>query len=203
MVRSLVLLAPGGLIRPHHMKQQYWLKSLDGVVPESLLQWAAHRSINKVRKTALSDAATKKKPMVEDTNTIEAFQRPLNIPAVIEWQIAHHKGFMYSFMSSLRHGPITNQHEDWRRLGKVLSEAAAETPKTFAQARVLIVLGEKDPIIIEDEIISDATDALGGAHNVEFFVVGGESHDFPITRSDVVVEQISRWQARSSKRGNE
>lgn len=57
--------------------------------------------------------------------------------------------------------------------------------------KVLVICGEHDAIIVKDELIEDAKSVLKG--HVDFKVVNG-GHEFPITKSDEVVEEIvSFW----------
>lgn len=95
----------------------------------------------------------------------------------------------------MRYGPIFYQHEQWRRIGKRLLEQRSANrqadivPNPYSD-RVLIVIGRNDPIIVEKEIVSDATDALG-PDNVRFeFCDAG--HELPMTDCQLVVNHI--WQ---------
>lgn len=54
---------------------------------------------------------------------------------------------------------------------------------------VLIMCGEVDSVIIHNELIVDASLALGGAGRMTFRTVEG-GHDFPISRSKQVVDMI-------------
>jgi pimeloyl-ACP methyl ester carboxylesterase len=98
-------------------------------------------------------------------------------------------------MSSIRHGPITEQHDDWRIIGRRLTQQAAAGTKGLSEqglehGKVLIITGTEDVIIKKDEIVQDATAALEG--NVEFkFIDAG--HDAPIAKSQDVVRAISEF----------
>ena len=96
-------------------------------------------------------------------------------------------------MSSIRYGPITEQHRDWARIGQRLVTRNVPTNKTpedegLQNSKVLIICGEHDSIIIKDEVVEDAARAL--QENVDFrFVDAG--HEFPITKSEEVVKYIA------------
>lgn len=92
-------------------------------------------------------------------------------------------------MSSIRYGPITAQHHDWKQIGQRLAAQNATTNGDVDDAglqngKVLIVCGEQDAIIVKDELVQDATRVLQG--NVEFRLVDA-GHEFPITRAGEVV----------------
>ncbi len=64
--------------------------------------------------------------------------------------------------------------------------------------KVLIIAGHKDVLIVEDELVEDATTILG-ENNVRFeFVDAG--HELPVSKSKEVLEFISAfWDKRVSK----
>ena len=59
-----------------------------------------------------------------------------------------HRAFTKAFISSIRYGPIGNQHEDWRRIGEQMSEDKV-TGKASTNKKILIVLGKTDSIIFQ------------------------------------------------------
>lgn len=98
-------------------------------------------------------------------------------------------------MSSIRHGPITEQHEDWRKIGQRLAAQNVTTEKGtenvgLQNGKVLIICGQNDPIIVKDELVEDATRVLGD--NVEFKIVDA-GHELPITKSQDVVAHICKF----------
>lgn len=101
-------------------------------------------------------------------------------------------------MSSIRYGPVINQHSDWQRIGKRLSAQNASSEERYAKeglqnGKVLIICGKTDALVAEDELVPDATEALG-AGNVKFeFVDAG--HDLPVTKSAEIVDYVwNFWQ---------
>ena len=103
-------------------------------------------------------------------------------------------------MSCIRYGPVTNQDPRWRCIGDRLSAQNASTEERYEteglqNGKVLIIGGETDLLIVKDELIEDATEALG-ANNVrfEFFDAG---HELPIKRSAEVVDCVWEfWQGK-------
>lgn len=93
--------------------------------------------------------------------------RPLvTVAAAVRWQLEQHAGFVPAFVSSIRHGPIHDQHEDWRRVGarlaaRRLEPGGAEGEGPRRSGKVLVVLGRTDPIILAEEIAEDAEACLG------------------------------------------
>ncbi|KAI9732074.1 MAG: hypothetical protein M1818_007669 [Claussenomyces sp. TS43310] len=182
MVKSLVLMAPAGLIRPVHMSGSSKLLYSTGFVPERLLQWSVRKRLqtplyaNENKKTDVRDAATAE---VEGGAEFSFQDAPLSktrpdltVVAAVRWQLRAHQGFVHSFMSSIRYAPIVGQHESWRRLG-------------LRDDKTLIFAGTTDPIIYVEELRDDA-EATVGKDKIEYRVIEG-AHDFPITNADEIV----------------
>ena len=111
-----------------------------------------------------------------------------------QWQIDHHKGFIPSFISSIRHAPITRQHDCWSTIGARLSAQKEDSADKQAQDlglvpnKVLVILGQQDPVVIADETIEDASAAFGSG-NVEFVLLPA-GHEVPVTRGNEVVDAV-------------
>lgn len=201
LINSLTLIAPSGLIRPHNLGRANRLLYSQGVIPEALL----HRAVKSRLKTPLFAKKTS-----EDANPIgaeDAVKAEINlepsdhvvlskehpnitIESAVSHQVDHHDGFVGAFMSSIRHGPIVEQHDVWRTIGKRLTEqnaSANSSSEWLGDGKVLIIVGRHDVIIKADELVPDATAALDG--NVEFRYIDA-GHEAPIKHGDVVVDYI-------------
>ncbi|KAI9871054.1 MAG: hypothetical protein M1830_003498 [Pleopsidium flavum] len=207
LVASLVLLAPSGLVRPSHISKTSRLLYSKGLMPENLLEYLVKKrleagpsnatTVKVTKQTTTADAAVEQELPKQDSSFDTAqLSKPrphVTVAAAVAWQVKAHEGFIKSFMSSIRHGPITEQHEDWRQIGQRLAAQNVTTNEEIESAglqngKVLLICGRHDPIIIKNELVEDATNVLGG--NMEFrFVDAG--HELPITKSEEVVEHIS------------
>ena len=207
LVSSLVTIAPSGLLRPKHISRSSRLIYSEGIIPESVLNFLVHRRL----KTPLyptKPKSEKEYPDVTDTVNAEipnlessplvplSKNHPnITIASAVSWQVDHHDGFIPAFMSSIRHGPITEQHDDWRVIGRRLTQQAAGGAKGspdqgLEHGKVLIITGNDDVIIKKDELVADATAALDG--NVVFkFIDAG--HEAPVVKSQDVVRAISEF----------
>lgn len=93
------------------------------------------------------------------------------VASVMEWQLRNHAGFVRAFTSTLRHAPLIEEHEAWRRLASRLAErrvrgTSKDSSRQKVEAglvggKVLFVLGASDPVILMEELVPDATDILG------------------------------------------
>ncbi len=184
MVRSLVLLAGGGLIRPDHVSWQSRVLYSTGIFPERILQAMVRKRITPKVATneeeiasQVVDTKTTKRHRDSDAsggnsfdNAVLSIRRPgLTVSAVMGWQLQHHQGFITAFISSIRHAPIYDERYQWQALGELLEKRRRDLEVNGGKpslpglrgGRVLMVLGSTDPVIVKEELIHDATAVLG------------------------------------------
>jgi hypothetical protein len=190
MVKSLVLLAPAGLIRPSHFG---WISRFmySDNVPDWLLEWAVERRLRggpirpQVAKTGDEDHPTtgaevmgNRNPEYEAVVLVEG-RLDLTIAASVKWQLDFHNGFVKSFCNSIKHSSIERRQESWKMLGE-------------RDDQVLIVAGRTDPVIVADELMVDVFKVVG-EEKVRWRVVDS-AHEFPVTKMEEVVDEIrSFW----------
>ena len=207
LLSSLVLLAPSGLVRQSQISFQSRLLYSRGLMPESLLGYLVGRRLragplvapkkDKNEKLTAVDALTEEMPS-ESAAEIQVLSREyphITIPSAVAWQVNNHAGFVHSFMSSMRHGPILGQRQwgSWARLGEYLSAqnstASEKSEKGLPSDKVHILCGNTDAIIIKDELVTDATAVLGGNAVFKFYDAG---HEFPSTKYEEVATYIAK-----------
>ena len=210
LVSSLVLLAPGGLIRKerHTLTNKFLYNT--GLLPETALERIIKSRLKggdtPTRATPPKEGVTSAAPVMGEVPEKKPTKAPelsrarpgITVAKVIGWQLDNHPGFVKSFISSIRYGPVSEEHCHWRRLGERLAEQNASTEEEYAEqglqnGKVLIIGGSKDSLIVKDELIDDATEVLG-ANNVRFeFLDAG--HELPISKSREIVRYILHfWQ---------
>ncbi|KAI1481654.1 alpha/beta-hydrolase [Daldinia eschscholtzii] len=200
MVESLVLLAPAGLIRPENFGRASRLIFTSGIIPERVLAWFTKRRLRqpiassvskKVRKSI--NGATSQTPLHEeakedyvDVAVQEAVDPVEEVPfspferqvlGYVHWALDYHYGFVQAFMSTIRYGPLMEQHGYWRQLAKRKSGTTA------------VILAKDDNLIPKDDYAEDALPLIGGKDNVYWRVVPG-SHNFPFTHATETLERI-------------
>jgi len=170
-------------------------------VPEWVLAWLVARRLHSPEKKndgdenrnanlGITDAAVEEGAVMKPEKT----QPIVHANAIVNWQLQHHAGFVYSFMSSIRYAPIQKQHDEWRVIGKRLDEqqkGSTDLEGSLDNGKVFILLGKDDPIVIESELRIDAEEVLG-TKGVEWKVFDA-GHDFPITRSRDVVKALGEY----------
>ncbi|KAI8946304.1 alpha/beta-hydrolase [Xylaria longipes] len=199
-VQSLSLVAPGGLIRRHHIGWWSWLYYNSGLLPEFLVRSLVARRIRPTPK-----AVGKPVDRDGDVNGGAEFDgaavsktRPhVTVSEVVAWQVDYHKGFVPAFLSTIRHAPIYAPQEHWgvlskiletRRSGRRIHSSDAESVAGLEGGKILVVLGKDDGLIILNETIEDAYAVLG-RDGVEFVTLEG-GHEIAITSSTSVAESI-------------
>ncbi|ETN38436.1 uncharacterized protein HMPREF1541_06471 [Cyphellophora europaea CBS 101466] len=198
MIENLVLLCPSGLIRARHISRTSRIIYSEGIIPEPLLLSLVKRRL----KTPLyppkpqkdgdkigASAAVKAEVPIESNSTAVLSKKHPNvtIDKAIVHQVDHHVGYVPAFMSSIRYGPIMQQHALWGRVGETWNGRSAESDKVH---KVLIIAGESDSIIDAAELREDAAAVFGAAH-IDFHVLGA-GHDVPVIKPEEVAELISQ-----------
>jgi pimeloyl-ACP methyl ester carboxylesterase len=122
----------------------------------------------------------------------------VTVSAVMTWQIDHHQGFLPTFLSSIRNGPIYAPQEDWAALAPILRhrrEARAlelnEASAGLRKGKILLILGREDSVVVHDEAIEDAQSTLG-IDAVEYAVLEG-GHEIPFVLSVEVAGALQRY----------
>jgi pimeloyl-ACP methyl ester carboxylesterase len=223
LIDHLVLIAPGGLIRKSHIS--WTSRALYArILPERLIQWlvAGRLRTGPQKKRgrepdADADADMEVKggrssnPVYLSSSLPLLPDRPRStVSEVVDWQIDHHPGFIPSFISSIRYAPIHGQQARWEIIGYRLSRQrimrrdtiqAGEAKRKEAErsglerGKVLMILGERDPIIVAEEVEEDAKEVFG-EDGVDIRVVKGTGHEVPIERADEVASLIEQFWGR-------
>lgn len=205
MVKSLVLLAPAGLIRAERFGRITKFVFSSGIIPERILHGltsrrlqqpiASSRKVPKQPKPVVGGKAeaAAKVASAEVPGTIFGGEDSPNLPIeqrvtyYVRWMVAHHLGFVPAFMSCIRHAPLTHQHESWKLLAK-------RKPGTTA-----VLLAEMDEIINLADFEADGLPLIGGRENIHLKVLPG-THDFVMTKSDLITKEIEQlWGFKAPK----
>ncbi|KAJ4414175.1 hypothetical protein N0V82_008077 [Gnomoniopsis sp. IMI 355080] len=203
MVRSVVLLAPAGMIREENFGLAARLVFRSGWVPEGLLEIISRWRL----KRPIADAARRKSPSranggataaaivsklpgdktVDATVTSEIVDEVVaaapnelqkSVFKFVNWQVEHHVGFVSAFMSTLRYAPMLGQHVAWAKL-------ADRKPRT-----VCLIFGEGDEIVNEEDYREDVLALMGGEDHVVWAKSVGGRHDFPMVHPEETLNRI-------------
>ena len=210
LVESLILIAPGGLLRPSRISRSS--KLLYGnLLPRFVVNYFVRRRLQgssgahpatggKAKQTTPADAAESEVPghpanSKDSTAPIFPDRPSLSIAKAVAWEVDAHPGFLPSFISSLRSAPVSYEHDRWQLIGNrcAARRASAEPDKIpgLDEDKVLIILGAQDPVIVADETEEDATAALG-KENVKFVRING-AHDVPVVNSRGCADAIAEF----------
>lgn len=148
MVGGIVLLAPSGMLQPHHISlQSRFLYS--GIIPESLLRWVVRRRLG-VASTATATETPQDPGMAAVAEEIRGTDNPqrkgallsmtrphVTAAGAVEWQLDHHEGFVNSFVSSMQYASIARTKETMTAWGKL----------RLRKDKVIIIVGARDRIV--------------------------------------------------------
>lgn len=191
MVKSVVLLAPSGLIRPVYFGWQHRIM-YSGLLTDSLLQWIVKGRLGGTPAAKpVTKEGTEENPSTGDElkgNRDPKFEAAIlmqsrpehTIADVVQWQLTNHEGFVRSFVSSMRHSAVAGPRPLWKKLGE-------------RQEKILVLAGNEDGVILAPELRADFEDAVGGPQKVDFRLVEGGGHEFPLTHAEVVIKEVSEF----------
>ncbi|OQO12837.1 hypothetical protein B0A48_02301 [Cryoendolithus antarcticus] len=194
-VDSLVLITPSGVLRAHRIA---WSSRLiySPLLPQGLVEWLVTRRLRAGSKAAAKPNHAEEATTIKSVGTSEIPSHPAlmadskaspfpagsggSIAQTVTWQIDSHPGYIASFVSSIRHAPITAQHERWRTIGE--RQQGDEQGDALIEKKLLVVLGGEDGTIVPEETAEDATGAFG-RENVRVEVVEG-GHDVVVVNAE-------------------
>ncbi|PHH63099.1 hypothetical protein CDD81_6250 [Ophiocordyceps australis] len=186
LVRSLTLVCPGGLIRPHHVSLKSRFLHARGILPSCLMNAIVRYRLNSHQGKTNADV-----PEAEDLDLDIPFDKVKVLPNVkvgdvVRWQLRHNQGFPQAYRSTMGNSPIYGQHsKGWMRLAQHLKDRQGGTRMPgLTNGRVCLILAQKDPIVIAQEWIEDCI-ALFGERGVRYHVLDG-GHEIAISRGKLV-----------------
>ncbi|KAJ0322839.1 hypothetical protein COL5a_008667 [Colletotrichum fioriniae] len=224
LVRSLSLVAPGGLVRSGaHVGWRSRVLYNAEWVPDLVRRWVVGRRLRPVKFGGGVDGDVPEKETVDDEEEEKEKKEEWDelrlvgggrIGEVVGWQLARHPGFVTSYMSTIRHAPIYDRgDEEWRVLAEVLEARRSScgdggdggggggggrgqsSEPGLRKGRVLFLLGEDDDIVVLGETVWDAERVLG-EDAVEVVVLGG-GHEIAITKGrEIVGAVVAAWERR-------
>lgn len=215
-VRSVTLIAPGGLMRNSDKSWPTRILYSRGLLPEAVLQYFVRRRYEPAKLQPQEVAVTPQDGLVEhaelgqgqgqhDTlfdDAIVSTRRPgVTVTSVMAWQLRHQQGFVPAVMSSFRYGPIHERDEEWQRVGAMLAERRESTllPGLLG-GRVLLILGRSDNIIQNDRIVSDAKHVLG--EKGVSVVLMDSGHEVAITKGQEIADIVVKFWEENARVGD-
>ncbi|ROV88889.1 hypothetical protein VSDG_08925 [Cytospora chrysosperma] len=214
LVRSVTAVAPGGLVKRSSNSWRTRLLYSRGMFPEALLRHFVRRRFQPAYKAAQvsvsHDLVPEKAELGQtgrkitgdpfDDAVLSVRQPNVTVASVIAWQLSHHEGFVPAIMSAMRYGPIYEQHQEWRRLGSLLSDRRKDPSLPgLLGGKMLLVLGFSDSIVTAEGILPELEDTLGkDAFEVEVLKAG---HEVAIIKGAEVADAATSFWTRCSAAG--
>ncbi|KAF2856672.1 alpha/beta-hydrolase [Plenodomus tracheiphilus IPT5] len=211
LVKGLVLIAPGGLIRTSHISwsskflySSSWMpewmvrkmvasRLWTGAKPEDSVEGRPDTVENAETTTTSKSDSGGNSVYLSSNATLLPGSPNSTVSGVVDWQIKNHPAFVPAFISTIRYGPVHHQHARW----EVIKENMEK--KRSLLNEVWLVLGETDPIIIWDEVTEDVKNILGEEH-VKIKTVEGAGHELAIEKADSIVRVVQRSLGHAERR---
>jgi pimeloyl-ACP methyl ester carboxylesterase len=192
-VESLILIAPAGLLRNDRVA--WWSKMVyGGFLPRTLVEKMVKKRLlgnsaqQQPEKTSVGivQSAEAEAPTESNEQNIGLFagRPPFSVATSVAWQADAHPGFVSSFISSIQNSPISAQQHRWQIIASRLNEQRSNPNDSVAakqglrEGKVLLLLGDKDSVIVAEEVGEDAKEAMGDVNLKTEVLAGG--HDLPI-----------------------
>ncbi|KAL8828314.1 MAG: hypothetical protein Q9191_002654 [Dirinaria sp. TL-2023a] len=156
LINSIILLAPGGILRSLPTEYLNTLFRYPSWVPSAYLKYAVGELLGVNSRT--KDTA----PEVPKAKT-----QPLDIQSIVRWQLTYHQGFTRSFINTIIYGPAINQQSDWKKLCNIITGTTYSDSK-LRHNKLLLILGAEDTIVPRADLEEDLTAMMGGSQYVEF-----------------------------------
>ena len=204
LVNSIILLAPGGILRYKPKVYNSIAFRYPSIVPLRYLRKLIGRYLGVyLHDRPYSRTADSNSNSMQEESTASATELGnLDVPAIVRWQFEKHQGFLHGFLSTSQHGPITHQHHDWSRVCGIVngdSKGISDRPSKLYDSRFLVIFGESDDIVKVTETSEELYRLLGGRKHVEIKSVPG-SHGFPYPFSRETGEHICDfWELKSHR----
>ena len=201
-VESIILLGPSGILR--QMPNDY--RSLFFRYPSLCSSELLKRLVAKAQGLKLTNSRNapiiQKEAMTLHNETDDMkdaepwYRKNLDLPAIVRWQFENHQGLIHTFVSNYQYGPIMYQDKDWERVGKIIKGEAIATKTTTSfklrGGRILAIFAIDDSIANSKEVSEDLLQLVGATESIEIRWIPGD-HDFPVHRSDEVVDHIASF----------
>lgn len=187
LVRGLVLVAPGGVMRRNHIGwKSKLIYSPSSFLPEFFVSKLVSRRLHNnpgFASTIQPDAQTVETGV--RFNGVSLSESHGSTTEILDWQLQHHKGFVPAFISSIRYGPLYGQESRWSVIKENIEKRHGHIKEVW------FVLGEMDPVVVAEELMEDAKNILGEEH-AKFRLVKGVGHEVAAERADDIVRVIGR-----------
>lgn len=198
LLQSVVLLAPAGLLRDIPKEYQEYCWRYHFFLPK----WYLRRRLANLLGVKLTGQSIGSDGNLSPSWTHAETQ--IDSAAITQWQFDHHRGFQHSFIDSINHGPLQNQHADWRQVFAIVSGDVARTrhrdkSSGLFDSKILFVFGDDDSVVVGEQVTEDVKQLLHDRGRIVVRGVPG-GHGFPVPSADKVVQHIEDfWDLKQSR----
>jgi pimeloyl-ACP methyl ester carboxylesterase len=205
-VESLILIAPAGLLRNDRVA--WWSKMVyGGFLPRTLVEKMVKKRLvgnstqQQPEKTSVGIVQSAEAEAPEESSEQDSClfpgRPPFSVATSVAWQADAHPGFVSSFISSIQNSPISAQQHRWQIIASRLNEQRLNPNDSVAarqglrEGKVLLLLGDKDTVIVAEEVGEDAKEAMGEVNLRTEVLAGG--HDLPIAGVESCAKAIGEF----------
>ena len=199
LIRSIILLAPSGIIRSLPGGYGSIFFRYPSIVPSSYLRRLVGCLLGTKLGMMTQIRTEEKEPPVHEAesqlsaNSALGAKQTVDMSSVTQWQFDNHRGFVHSFVNTSQYGPVQDRQSDWNKVCEIIKgkqkHGSGYPSYNHQNNKILFIFGDSDEIIIGKEIIEDFEKMLGSSEEFQFKTVAG-NHSFPVLSSEEVVRHI-------------
>ncbi|KOS19005.1 Monoacylglycerol lipase abhd6-B [Escovopsis weberi] len=192
MLRSVTCVCPSGIMRSFDLIfEERLVVDWAGWVPERLLAAVLRPALEPTPPPPSSELP----PVANPGEDLEWDLVPCSVDQafplvrdVLRWQLDNNEAYVSTYMSTLRHSPLSGEHQkSWKLLG---DRMAANRVRGKGLQKLCLILGDRDVLLPPKECVQDAHEIFG-EDGVEVHLIEG-NHSIALTDGRRVAELALR-----------
>ncbi|KAI1134933.1 Alpha/Beta hydrolase protein [Hypoxylon sp. FL0543] len=213
-IRSMVLLAPAGLIRKLPKDYEDLFIHQPDVAPSQESVREKVRQILGVAPSGPTSGVQLDQHPVVSPESLEGVylgssergrgpsrvQRDFDMEGILQWQFDHHRGHIHSFQDTVRYGPLQRTGDLWRKVCDIIAgRTRIDTP--LHESKLLVFFGRNDDVVVGEETTEDILKLLPPSHLQIEYLPGGHGFPYPSSR-EITQCLLSFWSLTTVKLSN-
>ena len=198
LVKSIVLLAPGGILRRLPREYEWFCFRYPWLFSRSYLRRRVGQVLgvdaDKKQRETVRDETDRPRDGVTPASRLD---KPPDVAGIVQWQFDYHLGFIHSFIDTIRQRSAIHQHHEWQLVCDIIKGSkqgcrpGSKSPSPLHNGKLLVIMGAHDSIVLGAEIEEDLLamfSSNANKHLVVEFMPG--THGFPVPNYKTVVDSM-------------
>ena len=200
LVNSIVLLAPGGILRRLPPEYEWFCLRYPWLFSRNYLRRRVGQVLGvhvdrKHKGTVRDETDPPRNGATQDSSLDEC----PDVAGIVQWQFDHHLGFIHSFIDTIRQRPAMHQHHDWQQVCDIIKgtkhgcRPGSKSPSPLHNRKLLVIIGADDSIVLGAEIEADLQAMFGSDADKHLLVESTPgTHGFPVPNCKSIVDTMMK-----------